>query len=70
MTAIVELLRHGQGAELARLQLKLELAVSPPPAAEPTPAVYPTCGRLRPVPAATFRAIAEALTSTARPGEG
>lgn len=68
MAALAQLLDNDQAAALARLQL--ELAVSPPPVAEPTTAVCPTCGRLRPVPAATFRSSAEELAVTAGPREG
>lgn len=56
MAAVAQLLDDDQAAALARLQL--ELAIEPPPAAEPTAAICPTCGQMRPAPAATFRSPA------------
>lgn len=53
MTALADLLGDGHAARLARLQL--ELAVAPPPPAEPTAAVCPACGQPKPPPAALFR---------------
>jgi len=54
MPTLADLLGHDQAARLARLQL--ELAIAPPPPAEPTTALCPTCGQARPAPAAIFRA--------------
>lgn len=55
MPALAELL-DDQGAALARLAL--QLATTPPPAAQPTAAVCHECGRPYPPPAAVFRAPA------------
>lgn len=53
MPALAELLGRDQAAKLARLAL--DVATAPPPPAEPTAAVCPTCGAPRPAPAAVFR---------------
>lgn len=58
MPALLELLDPGQLSALARLQVELITTTAPPPPAEPTAAICPTCGQLRPVPAAVFRAPA------------
>ena len=68
MPALAQLLDDDQAARLARLQL--ELTTAPPPPAEPTAAICPTCGQPRPVPAAVFLPPEPSAPLTPEPARG